>query len=70
MNVWLRIIVKVHRKNQLLCSWSCPHLTQNIDCGSIRCSVFHEDLTWSFLPGGREMAKRCRKCRANTLRSA
>jgi DNA-binding transcriptional regulator YdaS (Cro superfamily) len=70
MNVWVKIKAAIHRKDQTLCSWSCPHIEQNIDCGSIRCAAYREDLDWVTLRGGREMAKRCRRCRANTLRAA
>lgn len=70
MNIWLRVKAKIYRKDQLLCSWSCPHIDLQTNCGTVRCTVFHEDLDWVTLKNGKEMAKRCRKCRANYMRNA
>lgn len=61
---------KICRKDQMLCSWSCPHIDVQTSCGSVRCTVYHEDLKWTTLKNGKEMAKRCRACRSHQLRPA
>jgi hypothetical protein len=70
MIILICVKAKIERKDKTLCSWSCPHISLQTSCGSVRCTVYHEDLKWVTLKNGKEMAKRCRRCRTHYLRSA
>lgn len=74
MNIWIRVKAKIDKKRPELCSWSClHHFIDVVDGRTIaHCTAYHTILKLTTLskPAGKEMLRRCRACRDNTLRIA
>jgi hypothetical protein len=77
MNLWIRTKAKIDKKHPELCSWGCPRLCC-VNMKDWACNAFHNPrgqrgvriLKYVTLPNGKEMLRRCRECRSNTLRVA